>query len=294
MARARAAPPPSRRALPPSLPGVEWIAGRSRRSGGACTRSWPAPTPSFTAPAPCAARGARDFDRINAEGAGRVARGGRRPARCAAIPADVVAGGADAATVGLCRQQAARRRRGQRLRRRICAGRCCGRPPCTVRAIASSLPLFRWIARGVAPLPASRRGRFSLLHVDDLASGGAALARGGRAATAASSSSMTAVPAATIGTRCSTSRRACCERAARCAACPFPPALLRMAATANLAAARLLGYAPMLTPGKVREITHPDWLCDSHDFALATGWRAAVGLEAGLARAYGRQDAWTP
>ncbi len=44
---------------------------------------------------------------------------------------------------------------------------------------------------------------------------------------------------------------------------------------------------PMLTPGKLREISHPDWLCDSHDFAEATGWRAAVGLEQGLARAYG-------
>jgi len=69
-----------------------------------------------------------------------------------------------------------------------------------------------------------------------------------------------------------------------------PVGALRMAATANLAAARFLGYAPMLTPGKVREITHRDWLCDSHDFALATGWRAAVGLEAGLARAYGTQE----
>ena len=43
----------------------------------------------------------------------------------------------------------------------------------------------------------------------------------------------------------------------------------------------------MLTPGKVREITHPDWLCDSHAFALATGWQPTVDLESGLARAYG-------
>jgi hypothetical protein len=45
----------------------------------------------------------------------------------------------------------------------------------------------------------------------------------------------------------------------------------------------------MLTPGKVREITHPDWLCDSHDFANVTGWRPAVRLEEGLARGYGRK-----
>jgi len=51
--------------------------------------------------------------------------------------------------------------------------------------------------------------------------------------------------------------------------------------------ARVLGYAPMLTPGKIRELTHPDWLCDSHDFINATGWRPTVSLESGLARTYG-------
>jgi hypothetical protein len=69
--------------------------------------------------------------------------------------------------------------------------------------------------------------------------------------------------------------------------------LLGLAASANLGAARLLGYAPMLTPGKVREITHPDWLCNSHAFVLATGWRPAIDLEHGLARAYGRRDSGT-
>ena len=72
-----------------------------------------------------------------------------------------------------------------------------------------------------------------------------------------------------------------------------PTALLRIAAHANLAAGSLLGYAPMLTPGKLREISHRDWLCDSHDFTEATGWRATVLLEQGLARAYGRQGPGT-
>ena len=39
------------------------------------------------------------------------------------------------------------------------------------------LPLFRWVARGIAPLPAGGGGRFSLLYVDDLATRGRALAR---------------------------------------------------------------------------------------------------------------------
>ena len=68
-----------------------------------------------------------------------------------------------------------------------------------------------------------------------------------------------------------------------------PMPLLRVAAYANLAAATLCGYDPMLTPGKLREISHRDWLCDSHDFVSAMGWQAAVRLEEGLARGYGRR-----
>jgi hypothetical protein len=74
---------------------------------------------------------------------------------------------------------------------------------------------------------------------------------------------------------------------------PCIPSVLGLAALANLGAARLFGYAPMLTPGKVREIAHPDWLCDSGAFVLATGWRPALGLESGLARAYGRHNTGT-
>ena len=71
---------------------------------------------------------------------------------------------------------------------------------------------------------------------------------------------------------------------------PIPVPLLKLVAAANVTAARLVGYDPMLTPGKVREITHPDWLCDSHDFATAMDWHAAVQLEDGLARGYGRRN----
>ena len=71
---------------------------------------------------------------------------------------------------------------------------------------------------------------------------------------------------------------------------PVPVFFLKLVAAANLAAARVAGYEPMLTPGKVREITHADWLCDSHDFASTMGWQAAVRLEEGLARGYGRRN----
>jgi hypothetical protein len=49
----------------------------------------------------------------------------------------------------------------------------------------------------------------------------------------------------------------------------------------NLAVSRLLGYSPMLTPGKVRELTQADWLCNNTALSDATGWSPQITLEAG-------------
>jgi nucleoside-diphosphate-sugar epimerase len=42
----------------------------------------------------------------------------------------------------------------------------------------------------------------------------------------------------------------------------LPDLILQLIAHANLWTSRLLDYSPMLTPGKVRELQHPDWVCD--------------------------------
>ena len=52
---------------------------------------------------------------------------------------------------------------------------------------------------------------------------------------------------------------------------PVPRALLAALAALNLAAARCLARAPMLTPGKVRELSEAYWLCDNRTFSAATG-----------------------
>ena len=39
----------------------------------------------------------------------------------------------------------------------------------------------------------------------------------------------------------------------------------------------------MLTPGKIREITHTDWLCDNSNITRITGWQPTCELEQGLA-----------
>ena len=59
---------------------------------------------------------------------------------------------------------------------------------------------------------------------------------------------------------------------------PVPIILLRMLAITNLGLARLFQYSPMLTPGKIREITHPDWICDNTAISSALNWQPSIKL----------------
>jgi nucleoside-diphosphate-sugar epimerase len=76
-------------------------------------------------------------------------------------------------------------------------------------------------------------------------------------------------------------------RARRIIRLPLPVALLKSIALVNVAVARLIGYAPMLTPGKVRELRHPDWVADNSALTAAIGWQPAYSLEQGLRRTMG-------
>jgi nucleoside-diphosphate-sugar epimerase len=55
----------------------------------------------------------------------------------------------------------------------------------------------------------------------------------------------------------------------------------------NLVAARMFHYQPMLTPYKIRELKHPDWVCDNTALTQAIGWIPNVSLEEGLRRTIG-------
>lgn len=61
-----------------------------------------------------------------------------------------------------------------------------------------------------------------------------------------------------------------------------PRLFLDITARTNLLLASLLGYQPMLTPGKVRELVQPDWLSDNSEFTDATGWKPHLDLKAGV------------
>lgn len=72
-------------------------------------------------------------------------------------------------------------------------------------------------------------------------------------------------------------------RKVRCV--PVPTALFSLIALLNLKLSHLLNYAPMLTPGKVKELKHPDWVCNNQPLmqALPT-WQPKVRLNEVLPR----------
>ncbi|NIP15941.1 MAG: NAD-dependent epimerase/dehydratase family protein [Pseudomonadales bacterium] len=69
---------------------------------------------------------------------------------------------------------------------------------------------------------------------------------------------------------------------ARTVALKVPYPLLDALSHVNLWLSRLLGYSPMLTPGKVRELTYMGWTCSNDAFTAATGWAPRFRLGAGV------------
>ena len=141
------------------------------------------------------------------------------------------------------------------------------------------LPLFRWMARGVAFLPGAGQARFSMLHVQDLAE---AVAKW--------------LDSENISGRTyelhdghpdGYSQQDIADIVAQLRSAPvirirIPAIFLRLAATFNLVFALVARYAPMLTPGKVRELSYVNWVCDNGPLNADTGWTPRISLAQGL------------
>jgi 2-alkyl-3-oxoalkanoate reductase len=141
-------------------------------------------------------------------------------------------------------------------------------------------PLLDAMRRGLALVPGPVHARFSLLYVEDLA---AAVCRavegpptGGVHELDDGMAQGYDWPALARAMTAVTGRRV--------RVLHLPARALRAAAAANLRLARATRRAPMLTPGKARELRHPDWVVRERSFCALTAWRPQVGLEAGLAR----------
>jgi nucleoside-diphosphate-sugar epimerase len=140
------------------------------------------------------------------------------------------------------------------------------------------LPLFQLMSRGIAPILGPKEARFSLLHVDDLA---AAVLHW---LAADCSQRIYELDDGRTGGYSweDTVNTAEALRGKRVVRIPVSAFAMRRVAAGNVSLARLFGYAPMLTPGKVRELRHCDWVCDNRELSRAIGWKPQVSLEAGL------------
>ncbi|HXI87398.1 MAG TPA: hypothetical protein VNH64_08065, partial [Parvularculaceae bacterium] len=72
--------------------------------------------------------------------------------------------------------------------------------------------------------------------------------------------------------------------ARRAARLPAPRFLLSSCAAIGAEISRLRGDAPMVTPGKIREFFHPDWVARDNLLSDATDWRPATPLKEGFAK----------
>ncbi len=140
-------------------------------------------------------------------------------------------------------------------------------------------PLLRLAARGFLPTVGSADARFSLLFVDDLSSAVLAWLR--------SKQPVQGIFTLDDGTEggydwqlVATTIAQLCDRPVRTVA--VPAWLLNLFANANNACARLLHYAPMLTPAKLRELRHRDWVCNGIALQTELAWQPSITLADGL------------
>lgn len=233
-----------------------------------------------------AVRGASapDFDSVNVDGTARLA----RIAAVAPTPPRFLLISSLAAREPQLSYYAASKRRGEQALRQAAAGLSWTalRPPALYGPGDRELfPVLRAMMHGIAPVAGPSEARFSMLHVDDLCAAVLRLLAGdaGRGQVFELHDGHVGgyswPEAAVIAAR---------VRAGRVLRLPLPTALLGPIATANARLARWTGRAPMLTPGKVRELRHPDWVCDNRAITEATGWTPTIDLEAGLRRLFGR------
>jgi nucleoside-diphosphate-sugar epimerase len=147
------------------------------------------------------------------------------------------------------------------------------------------LPLLRLAKRGFIVQPGPREQRLSLLHVQDLARAVETWLTAPEGCFGETYAIDDGTPG---GYDWEDIARAVSQR--RVHMIRIPRFLLDIAAGTNLFLSSLLGYAPMLTRGKVRELVQPEWLCDNRGFTAATGWRPQLDLELGAQQLFASPD----
>jgi nucleoside-diphosphate-sugar epimerase len=138
------------------------------------------------------------------------------------------------------------------------------------------LPVLKMTRRGLLAHAGPRDQRLSLLHVDDLAN---AMVSWLSVSTQCAYKTYAIDDGRPGGYSWKSIGEAVSNKKLRML--KIPRLLLDLTARTNLLFSSLLGYSPMLTPGKVRELVQSDWLCDNSDFTEVTGWKPQMDLKQG-------------
>ncbi|TDJ25246.1 MAG: NAD-dependent epimerase/dehydratase family protein [Gammaproteobacteria bacterium] len=145
-------------------------------------------------------------------------------------------------------------------------------------------PTLDGMRRGLATVP-GHAGRFSLIYVDDLVD--AMLGWLGAPAASGVFELDDGMPGGynwdeVIGVVSALFGR-------RIVKLPLPHGLMLIPGYANLVLGWLTPRAPMLTPGKLRELFHEDWVVRDQRLKPLLGWQPCIGLADGLARTFAAQ-----
>ncbi len=218
------------------------------------------------------------FFEANQRGAGRVAEAALAEA---AAPRVLLVSSISAREPGLSHYAASKAAGEDEMRRILGPGRLTiARPPAVYGpGDRETLAVFRAaLSLPVLPVPGPAHARLALIHAEDAAAQIAALAGPEPAG---------AVFTLSDGRPEGYAWREIMAAAARALGrappmVPLPGAAIVAAAALNALVGRLGGAAPMLTPGKARELLHPDWSVRPGERAPGAP-PARFGLEAGFA-----------
>lgn len=142
-----------------------------------------------------------------------------------------------------------------------------------------TLSLFKSAKLGLAPLP-SATARASLIHVDDLSAALIASLEGLDTLNGHLAEVHDGQPGGYLLSDIYRLLGAALEK--KVMLVPVPGLLLRGVGQVNAVLAPFLGRVPMVTPGKVRELLHPDWTTQDDTLNRLTGWQPAIPADQGL------------
>lgn len=142
-----------------------------------------------------------------------------------------------------------------------------------------TLQLFRFMKRGFFPVPGIEKARISLIYVTDLCDAivallSAAVESGSRLEVRDARSGGYGWPEIAQAGERFLGRRVICVS--------VPRMVMRLIAGIDSRLAGLTGRAATVTPEKVNELYHEDWVCRENLVADFTGWRPKVDLDEGM------------